>query len=958
MRFRKKRLGVIAFVLTLAIAIGLFSGLPLVAYGLTYVEGDTWIGTDGQVMSQAHASQWQYVLTSDGTGVVLNNGSTLNPYGYSGSYTADGQIMGSVPASINGKPVVSLASTFKGRTSLKIAPELPNTVTDMSFTFSGCTALTTVVNVPSSTVNMEETFKGCSKLVNVPVLPDTVMNMKNTFAQCVALQTIQNLPANITEMYYTFSGCSSLKSIPELPENLVNMIGTFASCTSLTTVEIPASVTSMERAFWGCTSLITLEIPSGVTNLESTFRNCTSLTGDIVIPNDTTILTDLFRSTSKPITMKYSQYNPVAITYIAPSNVTKQMVIAEDTSAESDWVGANGNYMSLNETKVWKKVTQVLTGQTYYGVEYIGPIINGRIVGQIPAYIEGKIVNLGQKAGGSDALFNGAFQGNTQLVHAPTIPDNTEYIDRMFYGDTSLTGEIFIPDSISRMTDTFTGTAQPITMFYNTSNTVAANAPVPSNVAKVGIASQQDYESSQPIESEPLDESVSVSLSTTNGSYSVEVGETLQFQATVNRDDLQYRWVVQDLFDTNGQDGHFATIDSTGKVSGVQAGYAIVGLMVKFEDGSEYAYGLTLVEVTSGGQTGYSGDNNYTIPGSYVGGWNYSYGYSGSLGSWFDATTGGLTVDGSVGGGGTGGTGGTDGSGGVGGGGTAPYPSESNAVTKQDNQTYEPSTSGSGSLFDKSKNYLKVGDLTEIEVINLNPDNIKYKLVSKSLASTPSVIINQAGQAVGNYRGVSLILLLDEENKIIDTMLMYVGNTDSIDTAGQEELNNASDNPSDYGFLTEISNNPPNTSSIELIGLVEPITTLNVVVPLTINFTIDTDRRFIASDVKIVSNCPAPLRVSINNVEKGSNAPDLVSENNFTEKEWNNLSKQQASNHIALSLNGKSLAAIGGEVGTLKSGFREPVELNLKLTGKYGKAWNNTSNFDFNYSLVLLVEMQ
>jgi hypothetical protein len=41
---------------------------------------------------------------------------------------------------------------------------------------------------------------------------------------------------------------------------------------------------------------------------------------------------------------------------------------------------------------------------------------------------------------------------------------------------------------------------------------------------------------------------------------------------------------------------------------------------------------------------------------------------------------------------------------------------------------------------------------------------------------------------------------------------------------------NASTNPNDYNYMTEITNNPGNLSSIKIEGLVEPITTLNVIV--------------------------------------------------------------------------------------------------------------------------------
>lgn len=947
MSFKKKKISFISLALAAAMIIGLFSGLPFTAYALEYVEGDTWIGTDGQIMSAEHASQWRYVITSDGKGIILSSSSGGVYAGYTGTFTEDGQINGVIPATINGLPVESLAGTFRDKTELKIVPELPDTVTDMRNTFYGCSNLTGEIFISDSVKSLDSIFSGTSKSIvmkytkynaaavnysapnNVAKVlvegdagaPTTwidvygnVMGEKDAALWTTGMEEgglryighivdgriVGNVPASIDgkpitklrEQYWsggyayrgTFEGLTGLVYAPKLPDTVTDMSGAFKGCTNLKTIDnLPVNLNNMYQAFYGCSSLDEI--------------------GNIP---------------AGVITMDYA-FTGSGIKKIGdiPDSVTNMESTFSDCTRLTTVGKINASVANMKDT--------------FYNCSSLTAI------GDLPASLKNMYET---------------FYGCSNLASIGNLPAGLEYMYYAFARCVNLSGEIFIPDSATYINQIFYKTSKPITMFYNTSNTAAANEIVPANVTKVGIASQEDFENSKPVENEPQDESITVSVSTTTDDYSVEVGETLQFKATVSRGDLQYKWAIQDLFDTNGQDGHFATIDSTGKVTGIEAGYVIVGLMVKFEDDSEHAYGLTLVEVTANGKPGYSGNNYYTIPGSYVGGWNYNYGCSASLGSWFDASSGGLTVDGSLGGGGTGGPGGS-------GGGTSPYPSESNAVTNQDKQIYEPSTTVSGELFDKTKNYLKVGNSTQIEVINLNPTNINYKLVSKSLSSKPSVLINQAGVAVGNYEGVSLILLLDEKNKIIDTMLMYVGNTDSLDAVGEEALNNASDDPNDYGFITEVSNNPDNTLSIEVIGLVEPITTLNVAVPLNISFTIDENRHFIApTDVKIISNCPAPLRVSINNVEKGLNAPNLVPEDTFTDQGWNNLSRKQTSENIALSINGKNLTVLGSEIGTLKSGFREPTELDINITSKYGKAWNNTSDLVFTYSLVLLVEMQ
>lgn len=807
---------------TSAILMGLFSWVPLVAYGLEYVAGDIWMGTDGQVMSEQHAKQWSYVIINGGTGIGLDgvgmNGS------YKGSVTAEGEIIGVMPASINGLPVVRLDKTFYNNHQIKKAPVIPDTVTNMWGAYYGCINLVEVQNLPINLVNMEATFSSCYKLTTVPDIPSGVTNMKHTFADCRSLVESPTLPNSVTEMTGTFYQCYSLTTVRNIPNNIISLNRTFQGCTSLVNVpDIPSSVENMEETFKGCTSLITApKISINVKNLYSTFMGCTALTGEIIIPDGTTGLYSLF-----------------------------------------------------------------------------------------------------------DVLRN---------------------------------------------------TIKPITMFYSTSNIRAASVSVPSNVTKIGLGSIADFENSKPVASESLDGDVIVLVLTTTGDYSVEVGGTLQFQATVNRDDLQYRWVIQDLFDTNGQNQYYASINENGVVTGVEAGYAIVGLMVKFEDNSEHAYGLTLVEITSGGQTGYNGNGYYTVPGSYVGGWNYGYSSYGSTSTWFTASNGGgnfifnPNLGGGTGGtgdngGGTGGTGGSGGTGGTGSGGTSPYPSLSNAVTKQDTQIYETSTNVSGNLFDKSNNYLRIGNSTQIDVASINPDNSKYKLVSKSLTSNPSVLINQAGVAVGNYEGVSLILLLDENNKVIDTMLMYVGNTDTLDGDGEEALNNASEDPNDYGYVTEVGNvegsdgitvNPDYTGTGHLYirGYVEDFLAYDITGPVDgLDFMLDSEMRFITTEAYYISNTSAPIMVSIASVTKDSNAPNLVEDSKFTDYEWNNLSRQQTKENILLKLNGVNIINSSAEIGLMRSGYSSPSELPLILSAKYGKAWGNSYELTFNYNLIIKFAM-
>ncbi len=94
------------------------------AYALVYTEGDTFIGTDGTIMSAEEAYQWTYTVSS--------NKITLT--GYTGSIV-DGKIVGCMPSTINGNPVTKINSLFSKNTELIEAPIIPLTVTSMQNTF-------------------------------------------------------------------------------------------------------------------------------------------------------------------------------------------------------------------------------------------------------------------------------------------------------------------------------------------------------------------------------------------------------------------------------------------------------------------------------------------------------------------------------------------------------------------------------------------------------------------------------------------------------------------------------------------------------------------------------------------------------------------------------------------------------------------------------------------------------
>lgn len=148
--------------------------------------------------------------------------------------------------------------------------------------------------------------------------------------------------------------------------------------------------------------------------------------------------------------------------------------------------------------------------------------------------------------------------------------------------------------------------------------------------------------------------------------------------------------------------------------------------------------------------------------------------------------------------------------------------------------------------------------------------------------------------------------------------------------------------------------NPGETSgNMSIYGTVQPITMIDVTVPLTIQFTIESDRTFTGPDsIEIKSNCPSPLDVNLYGVNKDDGAPSLVAPDTHSDDEWNNLSRAETLASIALMLDNTSLSSTGSTLGRIDSAFQSEKALDLDLSAKYGKAWDNSEDLVFTYNVV------
>ena len=110
---------------------------------------------------------------------------------------------------VNGAPIVSLYETFSGCTKLKVAPDIPDTVTDMDFAFYGCENLIVAPKIPDGVVDMSWGFYGCTSLVSAPEIPRKVINIGYAFWNCISLRGEVKINIEETDYYEDcLSGCS------------------------------------------------------------------------------------------------------------------------------------------------------------------------------------------------------------------------------------------------------------------------------------------------------------------------------------------------------------------------------------------------------------------------------------------------------------------------------------------------------------------------------------------------------------------------------------------------------------------------------------------------------------------------------------------------------------------------------------------------------------------------------
>lgn len=191
-----------------------------------------------------------------------------------------------IPAEIDGKPVVTIGFAAFERCAGMTALTIPSSVTTLrGNAFYRCTGLTSLI-IPSNVTSIERSAFGfCTSLTQVS-LPEGLSTIGvGVFAGCYYLTDV-SIPSSVTRIGPSaFHGCWSLTSLTLPPGVTAIEQDAFAGCTSLTDLVLPAALTSLgPRAFGSCTALTRVAVPSGITIVnDSVFFDCHAL-AEISLP--------------------------------------------------------------------------------------------------------------------------------------------------------------------------------------------------------------------------------------------------------------------------------------------------------------------------------------------------------------------------------------------------------------------------------------------------------------------------------------------------------------------------------------------------------------------------------------------------------------------------------------------------------------------------------------------------
>ena len=310
--------------------------------------------------------------------------------------------------------VTSMIGTFKNSGLLSF-PNIPETVTDMSYCFQG----TYITEIPSNVLTegvqvMEGTFRDCDKLETVTNLPNSVTNLQQAFEHCDRLVSVGNLPDSCNNLDGTFFACAKLETVGTLPDGILELRDTFLNCTSLTTVgnvpgavTFPDSVVTIGRAFQN----------TAIQKVENWSENLVSLNGTARIMDYDGEYVPSRERVAGTIYTCGEIYHTAAST---------ECLADEYRQAAADYQYAVAHNLSTKE-ELLEKLRYLTYAEKLCGSHYPTGAFQNSKLESIPDFPESLL------------FMEGAFESCTELTQAPAMHKNIENAKNAFKLCSSLT---------------------------------------------------------------------------------------------------------------------------------------------------------------------------------------------------------------------------------------------------------------------------------------------------------------------------------------------------------------------------------------------------------------------------------------------------------------------------------------------------------------------------------------
>ena len=336
---------------------------------------------------------------------------------------------------------------------------IPNGVTSIgSSAFNNCTELTEV-NIPSSVTSIgDSTFKSCTALTSI-TLPNGLTSISSSAFHSSALTSI-SIPSTVkTVGGDAFKGCKSLVTVifeGELHEDGSLGASMFSGCANLESVTLPKNLERIPSStFWGCrkVQIVNLSEMTELTTIgSSAFQDTMWLV--FTLPDTvTTIEASAFQSAFKEGTGGSLTINPTSRLQTIGSN-------------------AFNDCRMLTSIYIPSTVTSIGSG-AFYQTHALTTIEN---------FENCQITEIASKT----------FQSATKLTYIK-IPNTVTTIgENAFHGNEKL-ALVYIPDTVTSIADTFTG-SQPANAVYIYTGKDASALSACARLAGANIISRDEYD--------------------------------------------------------------------------------------------------------------------------------------------------------------------------------------------------------------------------------------------------------------------------------------------------------------------------------------------------------------------------------------------------------------------------------------------------------------------------------